>query len=104
MSKTYMMPCAPSPNNAVEFNPDICVGCNRCVNACRTDVMMPNPEKGKPPIVLYPEECWSCGCCVIECPNKGAIIMRHPLNQSVLTSWKRKETGLTSFLAIETDK
>jgi len=31
------------------------------------EVFIPNPEKGKPPIILYPEECWYGGCCVEEC-------------------------------------
>jgi NAD-dependent dihydropyrimidine dehydrogenase PreA subunit len=39
------------------------------------DVFAPNPEKGKPPLVLYPEECWFGGCCISHCPHKdeGAI-------------------------------
>jgi NAD-dependent dihydropyrimidine dehydrogenase PreA subunit len=60
-------------------------------NQFETDVMVPDPEEGKPPIVLYPDECWFCGCCVAHCPVEGAIVMEHPLNQRV--GWKRKETG-----------
>ncbi|MFC1825212.1 ferredoxin family protein [Thermodesulfobacteriota bacterium] len=91
--KVYMVPNPPTPNMAVEFNTEKCNGCNLCVEICRTDVMMPNPEKGKPPIVLYPDECWFCGCCVSECRMDGAIKMLHPLNQSIVVNWKRKETG-----------
>lgn len=91
--KIYMVPNPPTPNNAIEFDSQICNGCNQCVNACRTDVLMPNPEKGKTPIVLYPDECWHCGCCVQECNRPGAISMFHPLNQSVILTWKRKDTG-----------
>ncbi len=83
----------PTPNRALEFDSDICNGCNRCVEACRNDVMMPNPEKEKPPIVLYPDECWYCGCCVEECPRTGAITLVHPMGQGIAISWKRKETG-----------
>jgi NAD-dependent dihydropyrimidine dehydrogenase PreA subunit len=93
VKKVYMVPNPPTPNNAIEFDIQICNGCNQCVNACRTDVLMPNPEKGNPPIVLYPDECWRCGCCVQECQRPGAIVMTHSLNQSVIVSWKRKETG-----------
>jgi len=50
-----------------------------------------DPEQGKPPIVLYPDECWFCGSCVAHCPNPGAITMEHPLYQRV--GWKRKDTG-----------
>ena len=91
--KVYMVPNPPTPNKAVEFNPDICNGCNSCVEVCRNDVLMPNPEKRKPPIVLYADECWYCGGCVEECSRPGAITLIHPLNQSIVVNWKRKETG-----------
>lgn len=81
-----MTPCIP-----ITFREDICMGCNRCVEVCRCDVMIPNPEKGKPPVVLYPDECWFCGCCVQDCPVEGACEFHHPLGQKV--PWKRKETG-----------
>jgi len=93
MNETYMVPSPPTPNRAVAFDADVCIGCNRCVEICRSDVLMPNPEKAKPPIVLYPDECWYCGTCVLECPCPGAITMLHPLNQSISVIWKRKATG-----------
>lgn len=91
--KVYMVPNPPLPNRAIDFDAARCIGCNACTNGCRNDVLMPNPEKGQPPIVLYPEECWYCGCCVEECPKEGAITMHHPLKQNVSVRWKRKETG-----------
>jgi len=54
---------------------------------------MPNPRKGRPPVVLYPDECWYCGTCVQECPRPGAVALAHPLNQSISVAWKRKDTG-----------
>lgn len=90
-SKAYMIPNAATPCQAIFFNAELCTGCNWCVDVCRSDVMVPNPEKGKPPIMLYPDECWFCGCCARECPVPGAIRVEHPLNQRV--GWKRKETG-----------
>ena len=30
-------------------------------------------------MVLYPGECYYCGSCVMVCPVKGAIHLRHPL-------------------------
>lgn len=91
--KAYMVPNPPTPNKAVEFNPDVCIGCNNCVNVCPDDVMMPNPEKKNQPIVVYPEECWYCGACVEECPRPGAIKMLHPTQQRISVNWKRKATG-----------
>ncbi len=87
----YIVPNPAMPNNCIVFDPDLCTGCNECIVACRTDVLIPNPEKGKPPIVLYPEECWFGGCCVGNCQVPGAITMNFPLNQRVV--WKRKATG-----------
>ena len=62
--------------NHLYFNEDVCTGCNTCVEVCMCDTLSPNPEKGKPPIVKYPEECWFCGCCVTDCPLKGKGAIR----------------------------
>ena len=87
----YMWPNACAPTRPVIFDPDICDGCNACVDICQTDVLMPNPEKGKPPLVLYPDECWYCGPCVYICPKQGAITLNYPLMWR--TPWRRKDTG-----------
>jgi NAD-dependent dihydropyrimidine dehydrogenase PreA subunit len=91
--KVYMAPNPATPCKGIEIDPEICNGCNQCIEVCRTDVLVPNPKKGKPPIVLYPDECWFGGCCVAACPRPGAIKMLHPLNQNISVVWKRKETG-----------
>jgi NAD-dependent dihydropyrimidine dehydrogenase PreA subunit len=88
--KVYAIPNPLVPNIPVIFTDD-CVGCNICVDVCRTDVLLPNPEPGGHPIVVYPVECWHCGCCVDDCPAEGAIRFQHPLSQKI--GWKRKETG-----------
>jgi len=89
--KVYASQNVPTPNRPVIFNPGLCHGCNVCVEVCQMDVFIPNPEKRKPPIMLYPEECWYEGCCVAHCPIPGAIRLNHPLMQRV--RWKRKATG-----------
>ena len=85
--KVYAIP-EPGISNPIIFNPDICNGCNRCMEVCQVDIFIPNPEKGNPPIVLYPGECWYCGCCVGECPNPGAIKLNPLLMNRVY--WKPK--------------
>ena len=70
-----------TPNQCVAINADLCIACNSCVDVCRSDVMLPNNEKGMPPYVMYPDECWFCGCCVEHCPVQGAITMVYPINQ-----------------------
>jgi len=54
----------------------------------QVDILYPNPEMEKPPIVLYPGECWYGGCCMAICPKPGAIEMRVPLANRV--HWKPK--------------
>lgn len=92
-NKVYMVPNPPTPSRAVKFNPEICNGCNKCVEICPDDVLMPNPQKKQPPIILYPDECWYCGSCVEECSRPGAITLMQPLRQTISVNWKRKETG-----------
>ena len=58
--------------------------------ACMIDVMTPG-EKGSHPVVSYPDECWYCGCCVMECPT-GAISLHHPLMNQ--TRWVEKASLL----------
>jgi Na+-translocating ferredoxin:NAD+ oxidoreductase RNF subunit RnfB len=87
------------PTIIMEFDPKVCDGCHPtfpeplCVKACRMDILLPNPEKTKPPIVIYPDECCECGCCVHACPKalEGAIKMNWPIHKQ--PRWKRKETG-----------
>lgn len=75
----------------VLFDRSRCVGCNACVEVCPQDVLVPNPEKGAPPLVAHPGECWYEGSCVAHCPVAGAVSLNHPLMRRV--RWKRKETG-----------
>ena len=90
-TKARLVPNPPTPNQAILIDESRCTACDSCVDVCRADVLLPHPEKGKPPLVMYPDECWFCGCCVSHCPVEGAIRMEHPLNQRA--GWKRKETG-----------
>ena len=89
--KVYAIPNVITPSRPVIFNPEICNGCNRCIEVCPIDVYVPNPEKGKTPMILHPDECWYCGCCVDECALPGAIKFNWPLQQR--GRWKRKATG-----------
>ncbi len=73
-------------SNPLTFDDSRCIGCNRCVQICQVDILIPSPEKGKHPIVLYPGECYYCGACVMECPREGAVKLTHPLmNQTKFT-------------------
>ncbi len=90
-TKCYAFPNKTTPGVPVVIDETKCTGCNKCVTICTTDVLVANPEKGKPPIVMYPEECWYAACCVGECPVPGCLTMRHPLMARV--HYKNKESG-----------
>ena len=89
-----------TPNSSILFDEDLCIGCGRCINHCRSDVLMPNPQKGKPPVVAYPDECWFCGCCALACP-RHAVMMTFPMNQRAV--WRRKDTGKLYRTCVEND-
>ncbi len=85
-----MVPNPLGPGQSISIDPEFCIACNQCADTCRNSVMVHNPEKDQPPVVMYPDECWFCGCCTINCPT-GAIKMIHPINQKI--AFKRKATG-----------
>lgn len=85
----FVTPCSARP---LIFDAEKCIGCNRCVNICQVDILIPNPEKGKPPVILYPGECYYCGSCVMVCPREGAITLQHPLmNQAKFVPVRKPE-------------
>lgn len=59
-----------------------CVGCGTCAQICPLDVLKFH-KKEKKVEVRYPEECWHCRACAIDCP-KGAITLRYPLSHMLL--------------------
>lgn len=79
----------------VSFDPDLCIGCNICVDVCQVDIMIPHSEEGLPPVVAFPEECWYDGSCVAACPVPGAISLNRMAKDTVC--FRRKETGEDFF-------
>lgn len=57
---------------------DKCTGCGTCVDVCQMDVFFGSKDS-EVPVISYPEECWHCSACVLECPVEGAIKLRIPL-------------------------
>ncbi len=55
-----------------------CLACGVCADVCPQDVFF-GSEKKKVPVISYPEECWHCNACVLDCPAQGAIRLRVPL-------------------------
>lgn len=84
-----IVPCSARP---ITYDEDLCIGCNNCVEVCQSDVLVPDVQAGKHPIVMYPGECIYCGCCVMDCPVKGAIKLNHPLiNRTKFVPIKKEE-------------
>lgn len=54
-----------------------CIKCNKCASICPLDVYG-LVKKGETPVVRFPEECWHCRACVMDCPV-GAIELRYPI-------------------------
>lgn len=62
---------------------DKCIACGTCVDLCQMDVFADSKDN-EVPVVSYPEECWHCNACVLECPAEGAIRLRIPLPAMLL--------------------
>ena len=62
------------------INEENCTRCNKCVEVCPQDVFFGSKKK-KTPIVSFPEECWHCYACVLDCPSENAIRIRTPIPQ-----------------------
>ena len=86
------VPCSTRP---IVYDAAKCIGCNRCASVCQCDILLPSPEKGQHPVVMYPGECYYCGACVMVCPRPGAIRLSHPLmNRAKFVPVKQSETGV----------
>lgn len=59
-----------------------CVFCTVCAEICPLNVLKADKEK-KEIVVRYPEECWHCRACVVDCP-KEAVSIRYPLSHFML--------------------
>lgn len=60
------------------INKKKCVGCFSCAENCPVDVFGHQKKDLKIPQVKYPDECWHCNACVIDCPMQ-AISLRIPV-------------------------
>lgn len=59
-----------------------CIKCGVCADICTMDVFT-QYIKDETPCVQYPDECWHCRACVIDCKAK-AITIRIPLPYRLL--------------------
>ena len=59
-----------------------CNGCGTCADICPTHVFRA-VGKGVPPQIRYPDECWHCNACVLDC-TQSAVKLRLPLPAMML--------------------
>lgn len=52
------------------INYRFCKGCGACYDNCPLDVFGWDDERGQP-TVAYPDECWHCGICELECAERA---------------------------------
>ena len=64
------------------LNENKCKPCGICADVCPTDVFERGP-KSELPKIKYPEECWHCNSCVLDCPQ-SALELRIPLPAMML--------------------
>lgn len=55
-------------------NLDVCIGCGTCADICPMDVFYMDEEAGKS-VILYPENCQSCGQCYLHCPTESLTMV-----------------------------
>ena len=60
-----------------------CIGCGTCVQICPCEVFDVDHQPGTVPVALYPQECWHCNACVLDCPA-GAVSLSVPLPYMLL--------------------
>jgi adenylylsulfate reductase subunit B len=59
------------------INYHLCKGCKSCYDECPADVIGWDREK-EVPYVAYPDECWHCGICKLECREKAIRFIMPP--------------------------
>jgi len=68
---------------AATIDQNLCQRCGTCYDICPQDVF--GFQEDEIPTVDYPDECWYCGACVLDCPVE-AVSLRLPLQMRIVPS------------------
>lgn len=55
----------------------MCTGCGICYDICPGDVLRMDDKQGLAK-VEYPNECWHCGACRLDCPYDAVAYLFPP--------------------------
>jgi len=58
-----------SLENTLDYQPELCTGCKKCVDVCPHAVFVMNNRIA---VLVHPDSCMECGACQVNCPA-GAI-------------------------------
>jgi len=61
-------------NYFAEVDPEICTGCETCIDACQVDAMKFNEDEGISYVDL--DRCIGCGNCVPVCPDEAIMLLQ----------------------------
>ena len=66
-----------------QLDKTLCQRCGTCYEICPQDLF--GFRENEVPTVDYPDECWHCGACVLDCPVE-AVSLRLPLQLHIVPS------------------
>jgi formate dehydrogenase major subunit len=103
-------------NPFLQFDPKLCIGCQRCVGACNNQAhnhTLQTAKRGRTTAITAPfgpywryTQCESCGCCAHACPT-GAITEKRRADyrewevEKVLTTCPHCATGCQYYLVVK---
>ena len=75
-----------------------CIGCNKCVSVCPTDVFDPGAADGVPTIARL-DDCQTCFLCEAYCPVDALFVapQRRPLTDDERATTVPEESDLGSY-------